>query len=144
MPLDEPDEAEENPGGEAVEEAPGLQSPKFQPYPTPSQTPPAALLAHSIRRIGSDIIPTPEPLTTINTWQAAFAAGSLAGPIGKANGKVINRAQLQRLLKKGEKPHRSQLPAPPKGHRDLKKHLLGSLFEQAEADHLKSHADIGS
>ena len=105
MPPDEADDkADENPGGEAPEEAPGPD--KFQPYLTPSQTPPAALLTHSIRRISSNTVPTPELLTTINAWQAAFTAGSLAGPIGKANGKVIDRVQLHRLLQRGERPHR--------------------------------------
>ena len=66
LPDKADDKADKNPSGEAPEEALGPD--KFQPYLTPSQTPPAALLAYSIRRIGSNTVPTLELLTTINTW----------------------------------------------------------------------------
>jgi len=38
-------------------------SAKFEPYPTPESTPPAALLAHSIQRIGPDQGPEPQPFS---------------------------------------------------------------------------------
>jgi hypothetical protein len=40
------------------------------------------------------------------------------------------------------KIHRRHLPPEPKWHHDLKDHPLGSLFEQAEKDHLKGHQDM--
>jgi len=35
-----------------------------------------------------------------DSWKAAFHAGTWAGAVGKANNKVISKAQFERLLKK--------------------------------------------
>ena len=40
------------------------------------------------------------------------------------------------------KIHRRDLPPEPKWHRELAKHPLGNLFEQAEKDHLQGHESI--
>jgi hypothetical protein len=61
--------------------------------------------------------------------------------------KPIDKAKIKRLI---EQPsglrllHRNQLPSPPSRHEDLANHPLGSLFEQAEQDHLKSHIPMNS
>jgi hypothetical protein len=62
----------------------------------------------------------------------------------KVNGKVISKAQLERLLSKPLALHRRDLPPPPTKHLDLEKHPMGHLFEQAEVVHLKSHKIMNS
>ena len=59
----------------------------FGPYPTPEQTPPVALLAHSIRQIQEPIQGSQQEI-----WQAAFHAGRLSAPIGTIAGKPIDKA----------------------------------------------------
>jgi hypothetical protein len=112
-------------------------------YPTPSPTPPAALLAHSIRQAQEpEIAPDPED----QPWRAAFNAGRLSAPIGKFQGKIVDRAQVQRLREKGRLTalKRAELPSPPRWHHELKTHAFGALFEQAELDHLESHRKLNS
>ncbi|KID82485.1 polyprotein [Metarhizium guizhouense ARSEF 977] len=143
---------------------------QFQPYPTPSLTEstPAALMAACFQ--GSNvnpeaqnqgnnsdptgigllsIIPTENKqllnaYSNVETWKAAFAAGRHAAPIGKINGKQIDRAKFLRILSKPKSLHRSQLPAAPRSHRDLATHLMGSLFNEAERIHLNSHIEMQS
>jgi len=123
----------------------------FQPYPTPPQSPPAALLAASIqgpedsesKEIFSSEGGRPGP----QVWKAAFSAGRLSRRVGNLNGESLDRIQFQRLLRspKGMKAiHRRNLPPPPTSHRDIKDHPLGCLFEQAEKDHLQSHVPMNS
>jgi gamma-glutamylcyclotransferase (GGCT)/AIG2-like uncharacterized protein YtfP len=118
----------------------------FEPFPTPSPSPPAAaLIAHAIRSIGPEApSQSMERVKPTNAWQAAFVAGTLAGRVGKANNEAIDKAKLQRLLRLGRAIHRSDLPAPPIHHRDLNTHIMGELFRQAEETHLKSHRELRS
>ena len=119
---------------------------RYEPYPTPSPSPPAAMLAASIRGIQDGEIPKagiPKAGTSqiprTEGWTAAFLAGSRSGAVGKVNNKVISKAQLERLLRKPLALHRRDLPPPPTKHSDLEEHPMGHLFEQAELEHLKSH-----
>jgi Reverse transcriptase (RNA-dependent DNA polymerase) len=115
------------------------------PYPTPSPSPPASMLAVSIRGIQDEIPKAGIPkagtfqIHRTESWEAAFLAGSRSGTAGKVNNKVISKAQLERLLRKPLALHRRDLPPPPTKHSDLEKHPMGHLFEQAEMGHLKSH-----
>ncbi|QGA21642.1 hypothetical protein EYB26_009353 [Talaromyces marneffei] len=100
-------------------------------------------------------------------WEAAFTAGTSHKIYGSLNGKPFNRSSLRRALCSttglqsffmGKRPaastrikdvlesgkelinlHRNMLPAPPKGHGELKTHELGALFSEAEKEHLRSH-----
>ena len=114
---------------------------RFEPYPTPSPSPPASLLAASIRSVQSEVLPSQEPAGVVlqDSWKAVFLAGSQAGAVGKVNNKVINKAQFERLLKKPQALHQRDLPPLPKRHSDLQEHPMGHLFEEAELEHLKSH-----
>ena len=110
-------------------------------YPTPEHTPPAALLATTIENEGDH---RPED-STFDVWKASFNAGSLVQITGAQDHKVIDRAKIQRLLRKpqGLKAlHRRDLPPEPVYHRDLANHPLGALFEQAEKDHLRGHEQM--
>ena len=66
------------------------QSSKFSSNPTPPSSPPAALLARSIRRTKDHPVPE-ERLSTMNAWHAAFAAGTRAAPVKKAKTTVQQR-----------------------------------------------------
>ena len=117
----------------------------FEPYPTPSSTPPAALLAVSIRQAHEEKVPQDEGrVCNMDSWKAAFYTGSQVKVVGKVQTKMITKAQMLRMLRKPRKLHRRDLPPPPKRHADLAEHALGHLFEQAELDHLKSHEDMNS
>jgi hypothetical protein len=119
-------------------------------YPTPSPTPPAALLAYSIQSI-QEPAQKQEHKHSSNSkncmpWRAAFNAGRLSTPIGRFQGKCVDRAQFQRLREQGRliELKATQLSQPPKSHHDLKIHLFGALFEQAELAHLESHKGTNS
>ena len=118
---------------------------RFETYPTPPASPPASMLAASIRGI-QDEIPKGGTVQIPRTegWKAVFLAGSRSGAVGKVNNKVISKAQLERLLRKPLALHRRDLPPPPTKHSDLEEHPTGHLFEQAEMDHLKSHEIMNS
>jgi len=77
-------------------------------------------------------------------WQAAFCAGWLSVSIGQIKGKIVDKAQVQRLMEKGIRIKRSMLPPAPKWHHELKSHPFGALFEQAELSHLQSHKEMRS
>ena len=67
--------------------------------------------------------------------------------MGKLNGQILDRTQIQRLLRSpaGMKAvHRQNLPPPPTRHTDIETHPLGHLFEQAEKNHLQSHVPMNS
>ncbi|KAL6362809.1 hypothetical protein LRP88_04119 [Fusarium phalaenopsidis] len=78
-------------------------------YLTPMSLLPAALLAMTIQD-GSDPLGGQDPKGPSNrrdprfersdVWKAAFNAGRLASPIGTLDGEIIDKAKLQRLLKK--------------------------------------------
>jgi len=125
---------------------------------TPPPTPPAALLAASIQ---TPLMEPSEPSELSESsrstdkyvadpkehlvWQAAFHAGTVGNAVAKVDGQIYDRAKILRLLQ-SPKPriHRRNLPAPPTRHHELADHPMGHLFEQAELDHLKSHADMQS
>jgi hypothetical protein len=71
-------------------------------------------------------------------WQSAFCASRLSAPIGTIARKLVDKAQLHRLLQKGIKPKRSKLPPVPKWHSELALHPFRDLFVQAELKHLQS------
>jgi hypothetical protein len=48
------------------------------------------------------------------------------------------------MLSKGIKPHRSQLPPPPKAFSGLEAHPLHDMFTEAERVHLESHKQTKS
>jgi hypothetical protein len=119
---------------------------RVEPYPTPLPTPPAALLAASIRQSPSEELPKEElpkaetaKVQKADSWKAVFCAGTRTGVAGKVENRVFTKAQLERMLKKPKAIHRRNLPSPPDRHTDLIEHPLGYLFEQAEIEHLKSH-----
>jgi hypothetical protein len=92
---------------------------RFAPYPTPPQSPPSVLLAHTIQPMPFDEpIPKEEGDKTI-PWQAASLTGLKAAPMTNVNGKILDKAKMKRLLRQGVKVHRNLLPAPPKWHQDL-------------------------
>jgi hypothetical protein len=119
---------------------------RFQTYPTPPASPPAAMLAASIRGIQDRVVPHTgtSQIPRTEGWKAAFLAGTRSGTVGKVNNKVVSKAQLERLLRKPLALHRRELPPPPTKHSDLEEHLMGHLFKQAELDHLKSHEIMNS
>ena len=81
---------------------------EFQAYPTPSPTPPAAMLVATICGIQDISLETSEEeiskkmskISRTESWKAVFLAGSRLGTVGKVNEKVITKAQLERLLRK--------------------------------------------
>jgi hypothetical protein len=117
-----------------------------RPPLTPVSLPAAGLLAMTIQaepgppgKLDQDHL-----IRQSDVWKAAFNAGRLASPIGTLHGKGIDKAKLQRMLKKPRSVHQSQLPKLPRHHRDLRDHPMGAQFEQAERDHLQSHREMGS
>lgn len=117
-------------------------------YATPVSLPPAALLS-LVMRNGSDDLPE-ERLTIyrnagpIEVWKAAFAAGRLANPLGAIDGEQIDKAKWLRLLRNPRTLHRRQMPPLPKHHGDLATHPMKTMFEEAEAAHLRSHEEMNS
>jgi len=112
-------------------------------YPTPPTTPPpvallARLMAGNQPKLNEQASPTTVP------WAAAFMAGTQAGRIGKYQGEDVDKAKMMRMLAKGQKPHRSQLPPPPTLRTKLEDHPMGELFREAERDHLASHRTMKS
>ena len=71
-------------------------------------------------------------------------AGTQAGNVGKHRGDVMDNAKMMRMLAKGLKPHRSQLPPPPTCRTKLEDHPMGNLFKEAEEAHLASHLQMKS
>jgi hypothetical protein len=111
-------------------------------YLTPPPTPPPA--AFLIYGEASEADRSGQSTSMTVPWAAAFMAGTEAGHIGKHEGKPIDKAQLKRLLAKGVKPHRSQLPDPPTSHSKLESHPLYEQFKEAERTHLDSHKNMQS
>jgi hypothetical protein len=121
---------------------------RSRPYPTPVSLPPTALLAMSVRegvcathdeKFKHDAAKEP-----IEVWKTAFVAGRQATPIGILADKVIDKAKLHRLMKNPFNLHRREMPPLPRSHRDLAGHPMGSLFETAEKEHLRSHQEMQS
>ena len=56
----------------------------------------------------------------------------------------MDKAKVMRMLAKGLKPHRSQLPALPTCRTKLEDHPMGEMFQEAERVHLASHREMKS
>ena len=124
-----------------------IETIKFEPYPTPLATPPAALLAASIQQGEGHTEGTENWLVSTKrheVWPAAFLAGRLGNAVAKVGNIIYDRAKLQRLLLTPRALHRKNLPPAPTRHDQLQDHPMGHLFEQAEEDHLKSHHEMKS
>jgi len=128
------------------------QDVQFDYLLTPPQTPPAALLAASIQTPLTEPSEPSEPTVQYGAdpkehlvWQAAFHAGTVGNAVAKVDGQIYDRAKILRLLKSPRpRIHRRNLPKAPARHHELADHPMGYLFEQAELDHLKSHAEMHS
>jgi hypothetical protein len=120
-------------------------------YPTPPSTPPPAALLAGLMAGPMDSIPhgsameaTPHGSAKTIPWAAAFMAGTQAGKVGKYRGETMDKAQMKRMLARGLKPHRSQLPPLPTYRTKLETHPMGELFKEAEQAHLQSHKQMDS
>jgi hypothetical protein len=71
-------------------------------------------------------------------------AGTQAGNIGIYQNKIIDKAQLKRLMAKGTTLHESQLLLPPSFHKEIESHLLSDWWKKAEQEHLQSHHKMNS
>ena len=119
------------------------------------------------------LVPAGEDLRAIRhrhgNWEAAFNAGRLASPIGMIDGKRVTKDQFMKIVngskgrpsgkelhktrsngvvtvvpRRPNKIHRRDLPPPPKTHRDLESHPMGTGFKEAERVHLNSHKEMQS
>lgn len=121
---------------------------RSRPYPTPVSLPPTALLAMVLREVTGDsqeeCFKHWDAHGPIEVWKAAFVAGRHASLRGAINGKLIDKAKFQRLLKDPRRLHRKDMPPLPRSHRELSNHPMGSLFEKAEMEHLSSHNEMMS
>jgi len=94
---------------------------RFKPYPTPSLSPPAALLAATIQQahqLPENQLPENQNMD-FEPWIAAFATGRLLQPVNSHNGKTITKAMVQRLTRRPnglQTLHGQDLPPPPKWH----------------------------
>ena len=114
-------------------------------YPTPLLLLLVLMLVVSICSIKSKFLTTGLlQIPRTESWKAVFLAGSRLGVVGKVNNKVISKAQLERLLRKLLALYKKDLPLLPTKNSNLKEHLIGHLFKQAELEHLKSYKIINS
>ncbi|RAQ93871.1 polyprotein [Stemphylium lycopersici] len=136
----------------AQEETPPRQQPRYhggrkviEAYPTPPPTPPpvAFIVQEEVNNYNKANLSDQATSMTV-PWAAAFMAGTEAGHIGQHEGKPIDKAQLKRLMAKGIKPHRNQLPSLPTAHSKLEEHPLYEMFKEAERTHLESHKQMKS
>jgi hypothetical protein len=111
-------------------------------YLTPPPTP--LLAAFLIYGQASETDRSGQSTSTTVPWAAAFMVGTESGHLSKHEGKPINKAQLKRVLAKGVKPHRSQLPDPPTSHSKLENYPLYEQFKEAERTHLDSYKNMQS
>jgi hypothetical protein len=131
------------------EDTPRKQKPTYhkgrkvmEAYPSPSPTPPPAAFLVTNDEEKADL--SNQATSTTVPWAAAFMAGADAGHVGQYEGKPIDKAQVKRMLAKGIKPHRNQLPPLPSTHSKLEDHPLYELFKEAETTHLESHKQMRS
>ncbi|KNG44754.1 hypothetical protein TW65_08419 [Stemphylium lycopersici] len=122
----------------AQEETPPRQQPRYhggrkviEAYPTPPPTPPpvAFIVQEEVNNYNKANLSDQATSMTV-PWAAAFMAGTEAGHIGQHEGKPIDKAQLKRLMAKGIKPHRNQLPSLPTAHSKLEEHPLYEMFKE--------------
>jgi hypothetical protein len=122
--------------------------PEFQ-YPTPPPTPPAALIATAFTGIHCNDRDSPQ---SFEPWKAAFHAGALVNrplpwrPAKNQAAGQISRKEVEQLQRTGvlSSIHQADLPPEPRWHHDLQEHPFGHLFEEAEREHLQSHAEMAS
>ena len=126
-------------------------------YPTPDTSPPAALLAGTIRETSERKV---DNILNFESWKASFYAGTLVSKNAAQRStrkkrirtitndkRAINKARLKRLLAQPDgikNIHRRELPPEPRRHDDLDDHILGEEFRKAERDHLQSHVPMKS
>lgn len=121
---------------------------RSRPYPTPVSLPPTALLVMTLREgvyeTHDEKFKHDHAKAPLEVWKTAFVAGCQATPIGILAGKVVDKAKLHRLMKNPLNLHRRDMPPLPRSHRELAGHPMGSLFETAEKEHLRSHQEMKS
>ncbi|KAF4474070.1 Retrovirus-related Pol polyprotein from transposon TNT [Colletotrichum fructicola Nara gc5] len=119
-----------------------------RPYLSPVSLPPTALLVMAIRddvsRSRVETRRCDNNKDVFEVWKAAFSAGRQATLVGLMDGKKIDKAKLQRLLKTPDSLHRRQMPPLPRSHAELRQHPMGTIFEAAEQEHLRSHSEMRS
>lgn len=121
-------------------------------YPTPRDSPAAALFANNItivEGLGRLFLEEEKERSfrqKTSPWATAFIAGALISRVKDDSKEMITKAQRQRNERDPSKTkiHRSDLPEPPKHRKHLHSHPLYNLFLQAEKDHLQSHDEMGS
>ncbi|KAF7564272.1 uncharacterized protein PtrM4_153240 [Pyrenophora tritici-repentis] len=86
----------------------------------------------------------PEHRMLKEPWAAAFMAGTKAGNVQNLAGERLDKAKLERIMRNGKKPHRSQLPPPPQANGLREDHELFHFFKEAEITHLHSHKETRS
>ncbi|KAI0814267.1 hypothetical protein GGR55DRAFT_701941 [Xylaria sp. FL0064] len=119
---------------------------KFVLLPLLPSSPPSALLCHIIQN-GKEAPQNPLEdlgLRNLESWKAAFLAGLKALLIERSRVRTLDRAGVERALRKGKQLHQRFLEDAPKRREELANHSMGHLFEQAEKDHLKSHQQMRS
>ncbi|KAF7573874.1 hypothetical protein PtrM4_036480 [Pyrenophora tritici-repentis] len=134
------------------EESPRTQKTRYhqgrkvvEAYLTPPPTPPPVALLVQGEVNNEDMTNMSNQSTSMtNPWAAAFMAGTESGHIGQHEGKPIDKAQVKRLLSKGIKPRRNQLPPLPTAYSKLEDHPLYEMFKEAEKTHLQSHQQMKS
>ncbi|KAF7574052.1 hypothetical protein PtrM4_056750 [Pyrenophora tritici-repentis] len=134
------------------EESPRTQKTRYhqgrkvvEAYLTPPPTPPPVALLVQGEVNNEDMTNMSNQSTSMTSpWAAAFMAGTESGHIGQHEGKPIDKAQVKRLLSKGIKPYRNQLPPLPTAYSKLEDHPLYDMFKEAEKTHLRSHQQMKS
>ncbi|RFN41883.1 putative retrotransposon hobs hobase [Fusarium flagelliforme] len=129
---------------------------RFEPIPTPPESPSASFLAH----IG--LYPGHVPEQDLLALNQAFYAGQMAVPIAKAKDGVLTKAKRSRYIRgklklrdeaqssqttfvpERQNYHRRNLPKAPSSYGSLSGHRFEKEFKQAQIDHLKSHNQMGS
>lgn len=109
---------------------------------TPPPTPPSALLAYSIANTSSKNPMNDSEFGWGKPWKSAFLAGIKAAPVKSHQGRILDRASVERALRKGIKIPRKLMPPPPRRHSELENHPFGNLFQAAEKEHLKGHDEL--
>ena len=83
-------------------------------------------------------------MTYTDVWKGVFHAGTKATVVRSEHGSPVTRAVSERQKRSGRRCHRREMPEPPQRHSELAEHPFGDLFAQAEADHLRGHAEMHS
>lgn len=120
---------------------------RWRAYPTPPDTPPAALLSATIQRPENEPGSQERLYEAFAPWKAAFLAGTRMKQVGTLQGEAVDKEKIKRFFQSKNKeklPLHKDLPPPPSRHEQLRYHPYGEQFEQAERDHLKSHEPMNS